>query len=134
MKVSFELAKALVKCWNTDNSLLIALLTAEGWKHGDPYIDGGLDALMAKHGIPTGTMLKQSVRPWIAKHFHRANDLLWIGKQVSAVRMMAGGADYERHRIHPKSEAIKTMKEEGKDRLVVLVRDRDKRTDWNTCK
>lgn len=135
MKVSVEVAKALVARWNVGGTLLGIVIEHGGLPEKATGEDW--DAAMERVGIPKGTYLRQDVRTWIARHFTHANAALWDGKQELAWKWMASGKDKPpagKMRTRVGTEARQLQKQDMKGKMMLSVRERDKRHDWNTCK
>jgi hypothetical protein len=132
MKLPAAFAKELVKQWNHHGTLLGAILA---WKNPPEGTRIDFAAAMEEVGIQKNTNLKQDVRAWIPKYFRKANEALWVGKQVTAWRLMVAGTDGGHGAAHPAKEAKDDIsrvmrKEKGR----VGWRDLDKRSDWRTVK
>lgn len=134
MKLSVDLAKALVTQWNIGGDLLHAVLQAEP-DFPPNATSEQWDMAYSKHGLTGFHVARQSVRHWIAHHFAKANDCLWDGKQELAWKWMASGKDHQTlSKKRPWTEAKKAMRSHIRSVKFISVRGSDKSHDWSTCK
>ena len=131
-------ARALVECWLKESTLGCALIIASGItpyhdNKDDPPFDWNEACRQA--GLPEFTRLKQKAAPWIATNYRNANMALWDGKLDLARKWIQSGKDKPAYKkMRPSIEAKQNIPDAPKNRLMVSLRERDTRRNWNVCK
>lgn len=125
---------SLLDTWNRHGSLIGAMMqtvpidkkmTGHDW---DAY---AMLFANVRPSVNPKSMLKQSIRPWLAVHAKYASDALWDGRPDLAAKLLGKGGRV----IGKSSQATMIKKEDRADnRMIIRVRARDKRTDWKTVK
>lgn len=127
-------ANALVDTWNRHGTLIGAMLQAAAGgqlKTGSDWDEYVKLFSGVRPSVHPRSMLKQSLRPWLATHAKYASDALWDGKPDVAKKLLNKGGRV----VGKPNQASMIRKEDRADnRMIISVRARDKRHDWKTVK
>lgn len=125
---------ALVDTWNRHGSLIGAMLQAADVSEvitGSDWDEYAKLFSAVRPSVHPRSMLKQSIRPWLASHAKYASDALWDGRPDIAKKLLNKGGRV----VGKPSQASMIRKEDRADnRMIISVRARDKRRDWKTVK
>lgn len=128
--------RALVDGWKGNWSMASVLSRASGIGRRlcpDEWQRLRSRASELKPSMSVNSMLNQPCRAWISSHATKSNDSFWDGDFDKAKALLKLGGCRERAGVSVRREARKADKEIA-GLMVIKVRERDKRTDWNTCK
>lgn len=131
--------EALIQGWMKERAMGAVLVWAAGWPDGERIPTSTWE----KWRIFAGTMkpamnpyssLKNPVRVWIASNATSANVALWDGRIEDARKLLPNGGKSPDALAAQKRAVKAEQKKDMRGKLYLNLRERDKRTDWGTCK